>query len=112
MAERHHARVTDQDVGRHRQETPDQNLGQEAPPKFGQHERSKDQKRQDYAEPRPIDGSSAPAHFGVGTKSPVGRNSRVRISTTNETMTACAGMNHSDANTTSRLMKIAAAIYT
>ena len=27
-------------------------------------------------------------HFGVGTKSPVGRNSSVRISTTNETMTA------------------------
>ena len=32
------------------------------------------------------------AHLGVGTKRPVGRNSRVRISATKETITACAGL--------------------
>ena len=37
------------------------------------------------------------AHFGVGTNRPVGRNSRVRISTTNETITACAGLTQIEA---------------
>jgi Zn-dependent peptidase ImmA (M78 family) len=32
------------------------------------------------------------AHLGVGTKRPVGRNSRTRISTTKEMITACAGL--------------------
>ena len=39
----------------------------------------------------------APAHFGVGTKRPVGRNRSVRISTTEETMIACDGLTQSAA---------------
>ena len=30
-------------------------------------------------------------HLGVGTNKPVGRNNKVRISTTKETITACDG---------------------
>ena len=39
----------------------------------------------------------APPHLGVATNRPVGRNSSVTISTTNETMTACDGLTHSEA---------------
>ena len=36
-------------------------------------------------------------HFGVGTNRPVGRKSSVRISATNETITAWAGLTTSEA---------------
>jgi len=39
MAERDHAGVADQDVRRHREQAPDQDLGGEALPELRQHER-------------------------------------------------------------------------
>ena len=51
------------------------------------------------AKPGPVDLGVAGggAHLGVGTKRPVGRNSSVRISTTNETMIACEGLTQIEA---------------
>src|SRR5262249_8457229 len=77
---------------------------------FRQHQRRHDQQRENDGESRPVDGRGALAHFGVGTKRPVGRNSRVRIRTTKETITACAGLTQIDAEASSRLMKIDAAM--
>src|SRR6516164_1632266 len=110
MAERHHPRVTDKDVGGHGQQAPDQDLRQEAAPELRQHQRRHDQQRQDDREPGLVDGRRALAHFGVGTKRPVGRNSRVRMRTTKETITACAGLTQIEAYASSRLMKIEAAM--
>ena len=42
--------------------------------------------------PDPVDRGVALGHLGVGTNRPVGRNNRVRTSTTKETITACAGL--------------------
>ena len=53
--------------------------------------------RHDHAEAGPVDDGVVLAHFGVGTNRPVGRNSRVRIRTTNETITACAGLTQIEA---------------
>src|SRR4029077_17380591 len=141
MAEGDHAGVADQDVGGHRQQTPDQYLGEKLPPELRQYQSRHEQQGEDNGKSRPIDerpssarpsltaplGGSLPlplrgegagvrstrwreAHFGVGTKSPVGRNSRVKISTTNETMTAWAGLTHSDAYASNNEIKIEAAI--
>src|SRR5208282_3978745 len=110
MAERNHAGVANQDVGGHRQQAPDQDFGQKAAPELRQHQRCNDQQRQDNSKPGPIDSRARRAHLGVGTKSPVGRNNRVRISTTKETMTAWAGLTHSEAYASNREMKIEAAI--
>ena len=50
------------------------------------------------AKPRPVDvGVARLAHLGVGTKRPVGRNSRVRISTTEDTMIAWDGLTQIEA---------------
>ena len=46
---------------------------------------------------KPASGARAADHLGVGTKRPVGRKSRVRISATNDTMTAWAGLTQSEA---------------
>src|SRR5262249_27439246 len=50
------------------------------------------------------------AHLGVGTNRPVGRNRSVRISTMNDTITACDGATQIGAWASRRLRKIAAAI--
>ena len=97
MAERDHAGVADQEIGRHRQQAPDQDFGQEASPELRQHQRRHDQQRHDDAEAGPIDVLSVACHFGVGTNRPVGRNSSVRISTTKETITACDGLTQIEA---------------
>ena len=97
VPERHHAGVADQEIGRHRQQAPDQDLGQEPPPEFRQHQRRGDQQRQHDGERDPVPGNAARAHLGVGTKRPVGLKSKVRISTTNETMTAWAGLTQIEA---------------
>src|SRR2546425_10613515 len=107
VAERHHARVADQDVERHREQPPDQDLGHEAPPELREHERSDDEQNQDDGKADPV-ARRGSRHLGVGTKRPVGRNSRVKIRTTNETITACAGLTQIDAKASSRLMKMAA----
>src|SRR2546425_11106692 len=99
VPERDHAGVADQDVGGHRQEPPDQDLRGEALPERWKHERGDDQGRDHDREPDPIAHGGRPrsrggrrGHFGVGTKSPVGRKSIVMTSTTNETITAWAGL--------------------
>jgi hypothetical protein len=79
------------------EQPPDQDLGHEAAPELRQDQRRRDQQRQDDREARPVDDSSAPGHFRVGTNRPVGRNNRVRISTTNDAMTAWAGLTQSEA---------------
>src|SRR5207237_10359644 len=112
VAERYHTRVADQDVERHRQQPPDQNLGYEAPPELWQHERRDGEERQDEAKANPVtDGTRTRCHhFGVGTNRPVGLKRSVRISTTKETMTAWAGLTQIEANASSMLMKIDARI--
>ena len=97
MAERDHAGVADQNVGRHRQQAPDQDLGDKAAPERGQDQRRREEEGDDNGKAQPEDEAVAPPHLGVATKRPVGRNSRVTISTTNETMTACDGLTHSEA---------------
>jgi hypothetical protein len=100
MPERHHAGVADQDVGGHRQQPPDQDLGGEALPERRQHQRGRDEQpdHDGKADPvRPVPAVGGRGHLGVGTNRPVGRNSRVRISATNETITAWAGLTKSDA---------------
>ena len=97
MAERHHAGVANEQIGRHRQKTPDQDLGQEATPEHRQHQRRHRQERDDHSKPDPIHYPMARAHFGVGAKRPVGRNSNVKIRTTNETMIDWEGLTHKDA---------------
>ena len=97
VPERHHAGVADQDVGRHREQTPDQNLGAEPAPERRQHQGRNDQQRHDDAEPGPVDDGVALAHLGVGTNRPVGRNSNVRIRTTKDTITACDGFTQIEA---------------
>src|SRR5262249_46210230 len=92
MSERHHARVTDQQVGGHGKKAPDQDFREKAAPELGQHQRRNDQRRRYDPKGDPEALVGAFAHLGVGTKRPVGRKSRVRISTTKETMTACAGL--------------------
>src|SRR5207302_5430170 len=52
------------------------------------------QQSHDDRETGPEDQRLAVSHFGVATNRPVGRNSKVRISTTKETMPACAGLTH------------------
>ena len=76
MAERHHAGVADQDVGGHRQQSPDQDLGDEPRPERRQHQRRDDQQRHDDAEAGPVDDGVALAHLGVATNRPVGRTSK------------------------------------
>src|SRR5262249_34284630 len=110
VTEGNHACVTDEDVGRHRQQSPDQDFGQEPAPEFRQDQRRDDQQCQHDAECNPIRCVAAFRHFGVGTNSPVGRKSSVRISTMNETITACAGLTQIAAYASSRLMKMAAAV--
>src|SRR6266481_7445346 len=83
--------VADQDVRRHGEQAPDQDLGDESPPEFGQDERRDGQEREDDAETGPVGGGrAAHRYLGVGTKRPVGLNRSVRIRATNETMTAWA----------------------
>src|SRR4030095_5162673 len=120
MAERDHAGVADQDVGRHREQPPDQDLSGEALPKFGQDERSHREGGDHEAEARPVrdvrslarrprkDWGGDRAHFGVGTNRPVGRTRRVRIRTPKETITAWAGLTHTVASDSRRLVKMAA----
>src|SRR5262245_3329458 len=110
MSERDHPGVADQDVRGHREQSPDEDLGHEPSPELGQHERRHDQKHENDRETGPVSGRAAAAHFGVGTKRPVGRIKRVRMSTTNETITAWAGLTHRDAYASRRLMKIDARI--
>src|SRR6185437_10260309 len=123
MAERDHAGIADEKIGRHCQQAPDQHFRQESAPEFRQHQWCKDQQRHHHAKSDPVDGVVAQSasdqrrwfvewrgcHFGVVTNSPVGRNNSVRISTMNDTITACAGLTQIDAYDSSRLMKIAAA---
>ena len=98
MAERHHARVADEDVRGHGQQPPDQDLRDEALPERRQHERRRGEERQHDPEADPVAGrrpggaSRGRRHLGVGTNSPVGRKSMVRTSTTKETITAWAGL--------------------
>src|SRR4029453_4672196 len=117
VSERDHPGVTDEDVGGHRQQSPDQDLGDEALPERGEHERRDDQEYADDGEPDPVSDGGRPrpggrrrGHFGVGTKRPVGRKSIVRTSTTNETITAWAGLTTIAAYASSRLTKIEARI--
>src|SRR3954465_1862003 len=110
MAERDHAGVADQDVGGHRQQSPDQDLGDEPAPERRQHQRRDDQQRHDDAEAGPVDDGVALAHLGVATNRPVGRTSNVRMSTTKDTITAWDGLTQIDAYASSRLIRIAAAI--
>src|SRR5439155_10692508 len=99
VPERDHAGVADEDVGGHRQEPPDQDRRGKALPERREHERGGDQQDAHDGEPEPVadGGWRGPrgrpgGHLGVGTKSPVGRKSIVRTSTTNETITAWAGL--------------------
>ena len=98
MAERDHAGVADQQIGRHRQQTPDQDFGQEFCPEYRQHQRCNDQQRHDNAETDPIDYRVTVEifHLGVANR-PVGLNSSVRISTTKDTITACEGFTQIEA---------------
>src|SRR4030095_13847015 len=117
VPERNHAGIADEDVGGHRQEPPDQDLRGEALPERREHDRRDHQQRYHHREPGPVAGGgrSRPrrdrgGHFGVGTKSPVGRKSMVRTSTMNETITAWAGLTTIAAYASSRLTKIEARI--
>src|SRR5581483_11367143 len=116
VPERDHSRVADQDVGRHGEEPPDQDLGQEPPPEPGQRQRRRGEQRHDERERhrvsgrRPAIAPPSPAHFGVGTNRPVGRKRSVRIRATNDTITAWAGLTKMAAYASSRLMKIEARI--
>ena len=106
MAERDHAGVADQQIGRHRQQAPDQDFGEKAAPEFRQHQRRRGEHGDHHAKADPENRAVAQSglaerqrfvercgccHFGVGTNRPVGRNSSVRISTTKDTITACEG---------------------
>src|SRR6185369_156228 len=89
--------------------------GREAPPEFREHQRGDGQQAQHDDEAGPVAAhrgrqriAGGRHHFGVGTNSPVGRKSSVRMSATKDTMTAWAGLTQIDANDSSRLMKIAA----
>ena len=112
MAERNHAGVADQQVGRHRQQAPDQDLGEKPAPEFRQHKRRGDEHRHDHAKSDPIDGGVAERRFlsrhgsfercgahlvTVVPNKPVGLKSSVRISATKETMTACDGLTQIEA---------------
>src|SRR5215469_742481 len=110
MAERYHACVADQEVRRHREQAPDQDFGDQPAPELRQYQRRNDQQCNNDAKARPIDCSMAQPHLVAVARRPVGRNSRVRINTTKETMIAWAGLTQSEAYASNRLMKIAAAI--
>ena len=97
VAERDHAGVADQNIGRHGEKAPDQDFRQKAPPERRQNQRRRDQQHQDDGKSAPEDGAVALGHLGVGTKRPVGRNNSVRIRTTKETMTACEGLTQIEA---------------
>src|SRR5262249_33533270 len=92
MSERDHARVTDEQIGGHGEKAPDQDFGEKAAPELGQHQRRNDQRRRYHPKCDPEALVGVFAHLGGGTNRPVGRKSKVRISTTKETMTACAGL--------------------
>src|SRR5579871_1009648 len=62
-----------------------------------QHERCGRQQPDNNGKAEPKDQGRAAAHRTAVANSPVGRNNRVRISTTNDTMTACAGLTHNAA---------------
>src|SRR3954468_579637 len=110
MAEGDEPGVADQDVGGHREQAPDQDLGQKPAPELGQDQRRHRQQRHNKPEPGPIGDCVSVSHFGVGTKSPVGRNRRGGSSTTEETRTAWDGATNSAAKPSNRRMKSAARI--
>src|SRR5262249_53417119 len=102
-------------------------LGDEALPELGQHQRRQRERGDHDREAPPVrrarplgDGASDQrvdaaggrrrqrAHFGVGTNSPVGRKSRGRISAKKDTMMAWAGLTQMAASDSSRLTKIEA----
>src|SRR5262249_20647570 len=97
VAEGDHAGVTDQDVRRHSEQAPDEDLRQEASPEFRQHERRYCEQHQNDAASDPVGLAWSLFHFGVGTKRPVGRINSVKIRTTNETITAWAGLTQIEA---------------
>src|SRR5262249_1445584 len=101
-------------IGRHRQQSPDQDFSKEAAPEFRQHHRRYDEQRHYNAKAKPENDSVAQlgphfktyrfvewrgSHFGVGTNRPVGRNSsvRMRMGTIKDPITACAGLTQIEA---------------